>query len=150
MKLETKFIGEIEIKEEQIIHFPKGIPAFEDETKFVIVPFDEETPFFIMQSINTVEVSFFIVDPFTFFNDYKVKLPDATIEQLEIESEQDVATFVILTIQDPFSKTTANLQAPVIINTKKRLGRQVVLPDSGYQTKHYIMPQEASNTEEVR
>lgn len=150
MKLETKFIGEIEISESQIIDFPNGIPAFEDETKFAIISYDEETPFFIMQSIKTLEVSFLIADPFPFFSDYKVKLPEPTIEQLEIEKEEDVVIFVILTVQEPFSKTTANLQAPVIINTKKRLGKQLVMPDSGYQTKHYIMPQQTSSKEEVR
>lgn len=150
MKIQTKFLGEVEVSENHIIEFKQGLPAFEEETEFIIVPFDEGTPFYILQSIKSVDVSFLVVDPFTFFHDFKVKIPDASIEMLEIEKEEDVAIFVILTIHEPFTKTTANLQAPVIINAKKQKGKQLVLPESGYHTKHYIMPQSASSKEEVK
>lgn len=150
MKIETKFIGDVEVNESRIITFKQGLPAFEEEEEFVIVPFDEGTPFYILQSIKTVDISFLVVDPFAFFNDFKVKIPDPTIEMLEIEKEEDVAIFVILTIQEPFSKTTANLQAPLIINTNKQKGKQLVLPESGYHTKHYIMAQPTSEKEEVK
>jgi flagellar assembly factor FliW len=73
--------------------------------------------------------------------DYQVKLPDATIEQLEIVSEEDVATFIMLTVQEPFQETTANLQAPIIINATKQKGKQLLLSNSEYETKHTIFKQ---------
>ncbi|MBU8905989.1 flagellar assembly protein FliW [Desertibacillus haloalkaliphilus] len=150
MKVQSKYLGEVEVSDDRIIHFESGLPAFEDKKQFVILPFGDEAPFFILQSIDEVEIAFVIVNPFDFFNEYQVKLPDSTIEMLEIEKEEDVAIFAMLTVQEPFANTTANLQAPVVINAKKQKGKQVVLSDSGYKTKHQLMPVTASSSQEGR
>ncbi len=141
MQLNTKYSGTIEMDEKHIIAFEQGIPAFEEETSFVLLPFEKDTPFFVLQSTKTVEVAFILVDPFQYISDYKVNVPDATIEQLEIEKEEDVAIFVILTIREPFTETTANLQAPIIINAKKQKGKQLLMSTSGYKTRHAIFKQ---------
>ncbi|MDV2684290.1 flagellar assembly protein FliW [Alkalihalophilus lindianensis] len=138
MKFETKYTGTMEVEKERIIHFEKGIPAFESEQTFVLLPFEEGTPFYVLQSTTTVEVAFIVINPFQFVPDYQVKLPDATIEQLEITSEEEVATFIMLTVHEPFQETTANLQAPVIINATKQKGKQLLLSNSEYETKHAI------------
>ncbi|WP_368506052.1 flagellar assembly protein FliW [Alkalihalophilus sp. As8PL] len=141
MKMETKYTGEIEIENERIIHFEKGIPAFESEQTFVLLPFEEGTPFYVLQSTTTTEVAFIVINPFQFVPGYQVKLPDATIEQLEITSEEEVATFIMLTVHEPFQETTANLQAPIIINATKQKGKQLLLSNSEYETKHTIFKQ---------
>ncbi len=141
MKIQTRYLGEVEINEEKIIHFDSGIPSFLDEKKFILLPLGEGTPFFILQSVVTPELGFVVVSPFQFFSDYQAKLSDSTIEALQIEKEENVALFVILTVQDPFNETTANLQGPVVINSKKQKGKQIALNDSNYGTKHLLMPQ---------
>ncbi|MGO4888800.1 flagellar assembly protein FliW [Anaerobacillus sp. MEB173] len=143
MKIDTKYFGEKEINEDKIILFDNGLPAFENEKKFIVLPFGEGTPFYILQSVQTKDVAFVIVNPFDFFGDYQAKLTDATIEQLHIKKEEDVALFVILTVQEPFSKTTANLQGPVVINANKQKGKQIFLSDPNYGLKHFLFPQEA-------
>ncbi len=139
--IETKYLGEVEINEEKIIYFEKGIPSFLDEKKFILLPFGQGTPLYILQSTTTPDLGFVVVSPFQFFPDYQAKLTDATIEALDIETEEDVALFVILTVQDPFTNTTANLQGPVVINSKKQKGKQISLNDQNYGTKHLLMPQ---------
>lgn len=146
MQIETKYQGTFEIKEESIITFSKGIPAFEDEKKFVLLPLEEGTPFFVLQSISTTDVAFIVLNPFEFVSNYQVKLPDVTLDMLEIEKEEDVATFVVLTVKEPFSETTANLQGPIIINVNKQLGKQLLLSDSDYKTKHPIFKEAALQT----
>lgn len=143
MNIETKFLGNYDITDRPVITFPKGLPAFEDEQQFVVLPFDEGTPFYVLQSMNTVDIAFIMADPFEFFSDYKVKLPEATIEHLQIDKEDDIAIFTLLTVQDPFTDTTTNLQAPIIINAKAKRGEQLILLQDNYQTKHYLFPQEA-------
>ena len=141
MKIATKYLGEVEISEDKIIDFEKGIPSFLDEKKFILLPFGQGTPLYILQSTTTPELGFIVVSPFDFFPDYQVKLTDSTIEALHIENEEDVALFVILTVQDPFTETTANLQGPVVINSKKQKGKQIALNNANYGTKHRLMPQ---------
>lgn len=143
MNIETKFFGNFDISDYPVIAFPKGLPAFEDEQQFVVLPFDEGTPFYVLQSVNRAETAFVMVDPFQFFSDYKVKLPDGTVEHLQIEKEDDIAIFTLLTVQEPFNKTTTNLQAPIIINAKAKRGEQLILLHEQYETKHYLFPQEA-------
>ena len=64
-------------------------------------------------------------------------------DQLSIEKETDVGVYTILTIQDPFEKTTANLQAPLIMNTKNKQAKQLILSDEKYNTKHRIITKAA-------
>lgn len=44
----------------------------------------------------------------------------------------------ILTIEEPFEQSTANLMAPIVVNRRKMLAKQVILHDSSYQTKQPI------------
>lgn len=142
MNIQTKFHGEQEINKDDIIHFPSGIPGFLDENEFYILPL-EGTELFVLQSVKTTGVAFIVTDPFVLFPQYEFNLPEEALEKLEIQSDKDVATFAILTVREPFEETTANLQAPLVINQTKKLGKQVILNQTSYQTKHKIMtPQE--------
>ncbi|WP_026672372.1 flagellar assembly protein FliW [Alkalihalobacterium bogoriense] len=140
MKINTKFLGEVEVDKQHIITFEKGLPAFEEEHEFIVLPFSEDSKFLTLQSLHTVDCAFVIADPFSFYSDYKVQLSESTIEQLELESEGDAAIFVLLTVHAPFNETTANLQGPIVINLKQNKGKQIVLSDSDYTTKHLLFP----------
>lgn len=141
LTLKTKYLGEISIKTEDVFTFEKGIPGFLDETEFVMLPFGDDNPFYIMQSVKTPMLAFVVTEPFLFFPSYDFELDDSVVNQLQIASEKDVHIFTILTIGEPFSETTANLQAPVVLNVNKKLGKQVILSDERYTTKHRLMSQ---------
>ncbi len=110
--------------EKEIYVFESGIPGFLEEKQFCLLTLDD-TPFFVLQSIETKEIAFIVTNPFEVFHDYEVKLTDEVLSSLQIETELEVITFVILTIQDPFNETTANLQAPIIINSSKKIGKAI-------------------------
>ncbi|EPR26810.1 hypothetical protein I656_03564 [Geobacillus sp. WSUCF1] len=116
MNIDTKYHGTVAVKEEDIIHFPHGLPGFADEKRFVLLPL-ADTPFVILQSVETPALGFVLIEPFSYFPTYEFELDEATVEQLNIESERDVAVYVILTVADPFHETTANLQAPVSLTS---------------------------------
>ena len=137
---QTKFHGVIEIAEGDIYTFESGIPGFLEEKQFCLLPL-EETPFFILQSIELKEVAFIVTDPFDTFRDYEVKLTDEVLSYLHVQTKKEVATLVILTIREPFNQTTANLQAPIILNMVKKIGKQFIMNGSSYTTKHlFIQP----------
>lgn len=141
MEIQTKYHGSVEIEESNIIHFQQGIPGFLEEKQFYILPIADEGPYLIMQSVQTAGLAFIVVSPFDFFKDYSVELSDQVVGALEISDEKDAVIFVILTIQDPFQNTTANLQAPIVINNVKKKGKQVILVDSPYKSKHLLLGQ---------
>ena len=59
----------------------------------------------------------------------------------DIKSAEDVSAFVILTVHDPFETSTANFQAPIIVNVKNNHAKQVILNNENYKTKHPLFGQ---------
>ncbi|ADE72088.1 MULTISPECIES: flagellar assembly protein FliW [Priestia] len=138
MKISTSYHGDIEIDNQQTLTFNQGIPGFLEETEFVILPLPEAEAFQVLQSIQTKELAFIITDPFQFFLDYDFQLELQEIEKLQLQQAEDAAVYVLLTMSDSVEKITANLQAPVIINTKQQLAKQVILMNTAYETKHRL------------
>lgn len=136
MKINTKYHGEVEVND--ILSFEKGIPGFADEKQFALLPLSDDETFFVLQSTVTSELGFILSSPFQFFREYDFQLEEATVEELSLESEKDIAVYTILTVQDPFENTTANLQGPIIINLKNHKAKQVILHNEQYKTKHPI------------
>ncbi|RKD32334.1 flagellar assembly protein FliW [Thermohalobacter berrensis] len=140
MKLNTKHFGEIEIDENSIINFPDGLLAFEDQKKFTIIDNpDKEVPFQWLQSIDNPNLAFVIINPFIFKKDYEFDIPKQVVKKLEIEEEKDVIVYTIVVVPEDINKMTANLAGPLIINNKNRKGKQIILSDSRYSTKHNIL-----------
>ncbi|MCQ4923209.1 flagellar assembly protein FliW [Tissierella carlieri] len=144
MKIKTRNFGEIEIEKEKIIIFEEGIPAFEEEKEFIIIlNEDKENPFHCLQSINNQDLSFIVINPFEIFSDYDILLPQTAINKLKIEKEEDINIYTIVVIPTDMKKMTTNLLGPIVINTKERLGKQVILDDERYTTKHFIFNQDS-------
>jgi flagellar assembly factor FliW len=139
MIIKTKYHGDYEISDGEVLYFSNGIPGFPHEKKFVIIPLAADETFMILQSVNTCELAFVLIDPFQYFPNYDFTLDDSIVGKLSIHSPEDIAVYSILTVHDPFENTTANLQAPVIINIVNKRGKQVILNVDTYTTRHKIM-----------
>jgi len=140
LQLLTKHLGEIEIDSDKVISFELGLPGFLEETKFVIIDLPENDLIKILQSTKSPNVAFFITNPHHFKIDYEFTLDESTIEILGIKSEKDVLIYSIMTIKEPFKASTINLQAPIIINFHKNLGKQFIINDSTYNMRYPISP----------
>jgi len=137
LKIDTKFLGQVEVEKEQLITFEEGIPGFPDEKQFVLIPFGENTPFIILQSTNTVQTGFVLAFPYLFKEDYAFDLSDEDVEALSIEKQEDIITYAIVTLKDTLPNSTINLLAPIVINTKKQQGKQIILNDNHQELLHY-------------
>jgi flagellar assembly factor FliW len=138
MLIQTKYHGEATINEAHKITFEHGVPGFLEEKNYILLPLEEGSSFFILQSIQSQNTAFVVTSPFFFFKDYEFDLDESTKELLMIESPNDVEVYVILTVSDPFTNSTANLQGPLILNKGKRLGKQLILNKTAYTTKHRL------------
>lgn len=141
MKIVSSLLGELEIDEEQVINFPEGLPAFEDQRRFIIMPMDENGLFFYLQAVDNPDLCFIMADPFPFFPNYEAELGDEEVGKLNVaEAGNNISLFTILTIPEDFKNTTANLLAPILINGKQKIGLQFILINNDYNTKHLIFP----------
>lgn len=144
-KINTVRFGEIEVEEDKIVHFEQGIPAFEDEHEFVIIPYDPESPYVFLQSLATPELAFLMTIPFIFFPDYEFNLDDDVLKKMAIKVQEDILVYTLITIPNGEIKNmTANLLAPVVVNKNTMQARQVVLERSKYTTKHRLFPEDAA------
>jgi len=141
-KVNTLRFGEVEVAEDKVVHFADGIPAFEDEHEFVIVPYDEESPYVFLQSLTTPDLAFLMTVPFIFFPEYEFEIDDENQNKLELTKQEDMVVYTLLTINGGKVKDmTANLMAPVVLNTANMQARQIVLDRSSYTTKHRLFPE---------
>ena len=143
-KVYTSRFGEMEVDEKKIVHFKDGIPAFEDEHEFVILPYEEDSPYYFMQSLTSPDLAFLLTIPFLFFNDYTFELDDATVKELDIKASENVFYYTMITIPNGSIRyMTANLVAPIVLNGANMQAKQVVLEKSNYTTKHRLFPESA-------
>jgi len=138
MKIETARFGEIEISEHEIYTFSDGIPGFEHDRRFTLVGLEGLDGFACLQCVDRGELSFIVVNPFVFFPDYEFNLPEVETNLLEVEQPGDLAVWSIVTIKDQLETATVNLVAPVVLNERKRLGKQVILVDPNLSTRHAL------------
>lgn len=141
MNIETKYHGSVEITENEIISFPSGIPGFLEETEFIFIPFTEDGLFQILQSVKTANIAFVLANPFTFFPEYDFQLDDSALEVLQLEKPEDASVYSILTVSEKMEESTANLQAPIVINKQTLVAKQVILTGTNYNTKHPLFRQ---------
>ena len=141
-KVNTLRFGEVEVAEDKIVHFADGIPAFEDEHEFVIVPYDEESPYVFLQSLETPDLAFLMTVPFVFFPDYEFEIDDENQGKLDLTRQEDMLIYTLITVNNgKVQDMTANLMAPVVLNTANMQARQLVLDKSSYTTKHRLFPE---------
>lgn len=140
MKVDTLNFGEVEIEEGSVYSFQQGIPGFESLHDFVIIELDKESPFAFLQSTEQQDFSMIITNPFDFYPHYELELSESTKKELFIEKKEDVMVWNTITISGEVKHATINLLAPIIMNSKKKCGKQIVLLDSDYQTKHKLIP----------
>lgn len=130
MQIHTKFLGEIEIQESEIITFEGGLLGLPEYTKYIMLALDTDLPLALLQSTEEEHVGFVVAYPFAFKKDYAFDISEENKEALQIENEEDILTYVIVTLKEAFAQSTLNLLAPVIINSKKKIGQQIVLVDN--------------------
>jgi flagellar assembly factor FliW len=139
---QTTRFGEISVEHTKTIEVQGGLLGFPQSTRYVILDHEEDSPFKWLQSCDEGHLAFVITDPMIFFPDYKVQFRREEIATLKIDEEEDLAVFVLLSLHtSDIHEMTANLQGPIVVNAKTRVGRQVVLKDTLFRTKHKIFPE---------
>ena len=138
MKVNTKAYGEIDVDEKQKVTFPEGLFGFEEINDYVLID-AEHQPFFWLQSIEDKEIAFILINPFIFRKDYEVNISNEEVGDIGIDSPDKALIFAIVTIPQDEGSMTANLQGPLIINRDSMTGKQAILSDNRWRTKHDII-----------
>jgi flagellar assembly factor FliW len=147
MRINTKFLGEIDIDDQRKVFFPKGLFGFENCVEFAILN-AEQPPFYYFQSLENKDACFILLDPFLFRSDYEVDIAQEEMSVIGMQEPEQAAVFVIVTIPNGGGAITANLQGPLVINEETKRGCQIVLTDPRWKTKHDILAERAGSIKE--
>ena len=138
MKTKTKYFGEIEYDEEAVLTFPKGLFGFEEEQRFLLLPFSGNGTLFSLQSLATPSLAFVVMDPFSLTGDYAPDVPDSELSVVRMEEGDPLGVYTLCVVRNPVSESTVNLKCPVVINNAKQLAVQVILEEGGYGMRHKL------------
>ena len=135
MEVRTRHWGVVEVAEDRVLHFPEGIPGFPSCRRFALLG-EPGAVFLWLQSVEDPEVALPVLDPFALFDGYEVPLDQEDVELLSVRSPQEVAVLAVVSVRAEPLQATANLAAPILVNTTRRLARQKILPDGKYSVRH--------------
>jgi flagellar assembly factor FliW len=105
------------------------LPGFPDHRRFALVQLDDDGVLCQLRSLEDPSLRFLVMPPVPFFPDYAPEVSDEVVEELQISSAEDVIVLLVLNAGDTLDTTTANLMAPVVVNTRTLQASQVILDD---------------------
>ena len=131
--VQTSRFGEVRVDRSKVITMTAPFLGFPESRRFFLRPHSAESPFMWLQSLDNPQLAFVVVQPELFLDDYTPALQQFVLEELQFSKDSDKEILVILTIPPGKPKEmTANLLGPVVINTAKRLAKQVLLDPGKY------------------
>lgn len=137
MKLQTKYFGEIEYEEEEVLTFPVGLFGFEEEHRFLLLPFEGSAAALLcLQSVATPALAFVVMDPFSLDPDYAPELQPKELRELGAAETQELGFYVLCVVKKPVADSTVNLKCPVAVHPETRVARQVILEEDAYEMRH--------------
>lgn len=134
MQIETDLFGVITYTESEVITFPDGLYGFEQYKQFLLIDI-AEMPYKSLQSLDSNELAFTVTTPFAFVENYDFEISDYIIDQLSISSIDEMDIYVMIVFAEQLIDSSMNLKAPLVINSVKRIGKQVILNEE-YPLKH--------------
>lgn len=131
MQVDTYLFGTVEVSPEKVIHFPNGLVGFEKLRQFMLAhdAGEGEPESYTLQSLEDPALAFEIVDPTRIGFNYELALSDAENALLQSPGADEIAVMLLLFRKDEDGKpmVAPNLRAPLVINTRARVGIQKIM-----------------------
>ncbi len=80
-------------------------------------------------------MSFVVVNPLLARPDYSFDVTLDDLKNVSSKSTDSMDVYVIGRLDHEIGVVTLNLQGPIVINSKEKIGHQFVLADTNYTTK---------------
>ena len=135
MQIETVRFGMVEIDDSKLITFREGIPGLDEYNKYALLQFPESYPIIWLQSTESGGICLPVMDTFAVLADYVFEVSDEDVAELELKSPEELHVVNVVVIPDDIKGMTANLAAPIIINTTTGKAKQIMLTGSEYNVR---------------
>ena len=147
MEICTTRFGKVTIQEANTVLFPEGPLGFTNYKRYALLDIDGFNPLRWLQSLEADWLAFVLLSPNEFLREKYDLMVNPTcaaevsrcLETIELTTLEDAHVYLIVTADEEASKATANLQAPILFNPDRRLARQAILMNSGYDVRYAIL-----------
>jgi flagellar assembly factor FliW len=140
MILHSKTLGRLEVDNGSLLYCTDGLVGFEEHKKYFLAEVPEYGPFLWMMSVEEPDLGFAVADPQLFFpGHYEVNLGECDRDALDLQPGDTISIFLIVSIMDGGRRITANLKGPVVLNTRNRICRQVVIYNPAYSMRQPLL-----------
>ncbi len=140
MQVETTRFGAVEVADEEVVTFADGMPGFAGRRRMVILgggempggePTDGHHAVFWLQDVDDPDLAFMSIVPWAAYPDYDIEVVD---EEFTDADHDDLVVLAIVSVrrENGGVRLTSNLLAPIVIDTDRRLGKQVILRDQDW------------------
>lgn len=140
MLVKTKFFGEVDLPEEKILTFDRGLIGLTDYKKFTIL-YDvekEETNISWLQSVDEPTLALPVIKPWLVKEDYNPVVEDELLKHMGELTEENLVILLTMTVPPDIKQMTVNLKAPIIINADTRKAAQIMVENQDYEVKYKI------------
>jgi flagellar assembly factor FliW len=141
MEYITKLFGKIDVKEDKILTFPKGILGFPDLKRFTLT-FDSENsaPSGLNFLVSLDEPAFMlpVVPALAVKPGYEPQISAEVENAVGPLNEDNALVMVTMTIPADITQMTVNLNAPIIINVDTNKAIQSMVENEGYDIRYPI------------
>jgi flagellar assembly factor FliW len=118
--------------------FPDGLVGCPDWQRFVLMTAeDEDLPVATLASLDDASVTLMVTDPRLVAPQFELTLSNEDRASLDLLPETSPVVYCTLSVASD-GLITANLLGPLVVNPRTRRGRQLVLAESGYSTRHPV------------
>lgn len=124
MEFQTTRFGRVSVEPSDVITFPSGLVGMADCREWVLLADAQNDALGWLQCISRPDVALAVVSPRRFVADYQVRIARSELELLGLREAASAQVLAVASRGD--RGISINLQAPLIINLKERLGRQIV------------------------
>ncbi len=132
-------LGKQVVSLDKVIYFPRGIMGFEDMHEFTLLQLKDGSPFLVLQSMDDPRLGLLVADPYSFLEDYPIRVSEAEQKLLRLQNIRQVAVLVTVSIpQGEPEKTALNLTGPILVNHQAKLGLQVPQVDGKFPSQVYL------------
>lgn len=140
MLVKTKFFGEVDLPEEKILTFDRGIIGLPDYKRYTIL-YDcekEETNISWLQSVEEPTLALPVIKPWLVKQDYNPTVEDELLNSLGELTEENLVILLTMTVPSNIKEMTVNLKAPIVINADTRKGTQIIVENQDYEVKYKV------------
>lgn len=141
MLIKTRYFGEIDLDDSKVIMFENGLMGFEEYKKYTIlydVEGGKDSTISWLQSTEEPGLALPVVNPLTILNDYNPTVEDEVLKHIGELTSENLVVLLTMTVPSDITKTTANMKAPLIINSDSRKGCQIIAENPDYEIKYNI------------